>query len=188
MILPKGSSWIMGNNCWVKTQPTYIKLLLSFSLMLSTLIGHALPEDKKQIMKVLSDSADLNQLKHRGIYLGNVEFTQGSTHLRAFKALTYSDEKNQLTLAIAKGSPDKQAHYWTQTAPNKPAFHAYADSIRYYPLKHLIELIGNARVEQGPNSLSGAKIQYDTLKQQVVSQSNGQTRTTLIFYPEKNPT
>ena len=48
--------------------------------------------------------------------------------------------------------------------PNKPPFHAYADTIRYYPLRHLIELIGNARVEQGNNSLSAAKITYDTVE------------------------
>jgi lipopolysaccharide export system protein LptA len=156
--------------------------------MLNLMVGYALPTDKEQIMHVVSDSADLSQKNHKGIYTGNVEFIQGTTNLNAAKAITQGDAKNQLTLAIANGENGKQAHYWTETGPDKPPFHAYADTIKYYPLKHLIELIGNARVEQGTNSLSAAKISYDTLEQHVVSESDGKTRTTIIIYPEKKPT
>jgi lipopolysaccharide export system protein LptA len=150
--------------------------------------GYALPGDKEQTMHVVSDSADLSQKNHKGTYTGNVEFIQGSTNLHAANAITQGNDKNQLVLAIANGGKGKQAHYWTETGPDKPPFHAYADTIKYYPLRHLIELIGNARVEQGPNSLSAAKISYDTLEQHVVSESKGTTRTTIILYPEKKPT
>lgn len=146
---------------------------------------YALDSDKQQVMHVVADSADLSQQKHKGIYTGNVQFAQGTTNLTAALAITKGNIKNQLTLAIAKGADGKQAHYWTETGPNKPPFHAYADTIKYYPLKHLIELIGNARVEQGTNSISAAKISYDTLAQHVLSQSDGTTRTTIIFHPEK---
>ncbi|MGL6029409.1 MAG: lipopolysaccharide transport periplasmic protein LptA [Legionella sp.] len=147
--------------------------------------SHALDSDKEQVMHVVADSADLSQQKHKGVYTGNVQFEQGTTNLHAAQAITEGNLKNQLTLAIAKGADGKQAHYWTETGPNKPAFHAYADTIKYYPLKHLIELIGNARVEQGTNSMSAAKISYDTQAQHVLSQSDGKTRTTIIFHPEK---
>ncbi|KTD30815.1 lipopolysaccharide export system protein LptA [Legionella moravica] len=157
-------------------------------LMLNVMVGYALPSDKEQTMHVISDSADLSQKNHKGVYTGNVEFMQGSTNLNAAKAITQGDAKNQLVLAIANGEKGKQAHYWTETGPDKPPFHAYADTIKYYPLKHLIELIGNARIEQGTNSLSAAKISYDTLEQHVVSESDGKTRTTIIIYPEKKPT
>lgn len=153
--------------------------------MTITVTGFALPSDKEKIIHVTADSADLNQLNHKGIYTGNVEFTQGTINLHASNAITQSNTKNQLTLAIANGSNGKQAHYWKQADPNKPPFHAYADTIRYYPLRHLIELIGNARVAQGPNSLSAAKITYDTLKHHVISQGNEKTRTIIILYPEK---
>ncbi|KTD47693.1 lipopolysaccharide transport periplasmic protein LptA [Legionella quateirensis] len=165
-----------------------VNFSLFLILMLNLMVGYALPTDKEQIMHVVSDSADLNQKNHKGIYTGNVEFIQGTTNLNAAKAITNGDAKNQLTLAIASGENGKQAHYWTETGPDKPPFHAYADTIKYYPLKHLIELIGNARIEQGTNSLSAAKISYDTLEQHVVSESDGKTRTTIIIYPEKKPT
>jgi lipopolysaccharide export system protein LptA len=147
--------------------------------------GYALPTDKEKVMHVVSDSADLSQQNHLGTYTGNVEFSQGTTNLHAAEAITEGNLKNQLTLAVAKGSNEKQAHYWTQTDPNKPPFHAYADTIKYYPLKHLIELIGHAHVEQGQNSLSAAKITYDTIKQHVLSNGDKETRTKIILYPEK---
>ncbi|CAM2978435.1 lipopolysaccharide transport periplasmic protein LptA [Legionella worsleiensis] len=161
---------------------------LLVTLMLIVTAGYALPSDKEQTMHVVSDSADLSQKNHKGVYIGNVEFIQGTTKLNAAKAITQGDAKNQLILAVANGENGKQAHYWTETGPNKPPFHAYADTIKYYPLKHLIELIGNARIEQGDNSLTAAKISYDTQEQHVVSESDGKTRTTIIIYPEKKPT
>ncbi|WP_173236762.1 lipopolysaccharide transport periplasmic protein LptA [Legionella antarctica] len=166
---------------------TKVKYCFFLFFTMITTVGIALPSDKKQVIHVVSDSADLNQLDHKGTYTGHVEFTQGTTNLHASSAITQGNIKNQLTLAIANGTEGKQAHYWEQTDPNKPPFHAYADTIRYYPLRHLIELIGNAHVEQGANSLSAAKISYDTLKQHVISESDGQTRTTIILYPEKKP-
>lgn len=161
------------------------KVKYYFIILMLTGAAYALPSDKEQVMHVVADSADLSQQNHKGIYTGNVEFIQGTTNLHAANAVTQGNKKNQLTLAIANGSKGKQAHYWTESGPDKPPFHAYADTIRYYPLRHMIELIGNARIEQGTNSLSAAKITYDTVAQHVVSQGNGATRTTIIFHPEK---
>lgn len=165
-----------------------VKWALLVCLYVLTGIGYALDSDKEQVLHVVADSADLSQQKHRGVYKGNVEFVQGTTNIQAANALTIGSVKNQLTLAIANGDKQKQAHYWTESGPGKPPFHAYADSIRYYPLRHLIELKGNAHVEQGNNSLSAALITYDTLKKRVISQGHGSTRTTIIFYPEKKST
>ncbi|QLZ69599.1 lipopolysaccharide transport periplasmic protein LptA [Legionella sp. PC1000] len=159
---------------------------LFFLLMFSS-FAYALTEDKEKVMHVMADSADLSQQEHKGIYTGNVELVQGTTNLQASKAVTLGNKKNQLEVAIATGTSEKQAHYWTITDPNKPPVHAYADTIRYYPLRHLIELIGNARVEQGENSFSAAKISYDTEKQHVLSQGNGSKRITIIYHPEKKP-
>lgn len=161
------------------------KLFGLLFLMANTV--YALDSDKEQVMHVVADSANLSQQKHTGTYTGHVEFIQGTTNIRATKAITKGNDKNQLTLAIATGIKGEQAHYWTQSASDKPPFHAYADTISYYPLRHLIELKGNARVEQGNDSMSAAIITYDTIKQHVVSQSSGTTRTTIIFHPKQPP-
>ncbi len=146
----------------------------------------ALPSDKDQVMHMVADSADLNQQSHRGIYIGNVEFNQGTSNLRADRAITEGNNQNKLALAIATGTAKQQAHYWTETGPDKPPFHAFADTIKYYPLTHIIELIGNAHIEQGQNSLSAATITYNIQDQHLVSTSQGKTRTTIIFYRIRN--
>lgn len=160
--------------------------LLFVLLALMNGLGHALDSDKEQVMHVLSDSANLSQKDHQGIYTGHVQFVQGTTHIHADQAITKISPENKLSLAIVNGSKQAQAHYWSEIDPNKPPLHAYADSIRYYPLRHLIVLTGNAQVKQGNNSFSAAKIIYDTLAQHVVSQGQGKTRTTIILHPEKN--
>lgn len=144
---------------------------------------YALSTDKEKVMHVLADSADLNQKQHKGIYIGNVELIQGSTNLLAAKAVTQGDDKNQIVVAIANGDKTKQAHYWTITDIKKPPFHAYADIIRYYPQRHFIELIGHARVEQGRDSFTAAKISYDTLEQHVLSEGDGDKKITIIYHP-----
>lgn len=168
---------IMGN---------YSARLVLSSLLLLTSACFALPNDREQIIELQAGSADINQQTHQGIYLNDVQLDQGSTHLRAHKAITTGNEKNQLILAVIKGNKNTQAHYWTTPAVNKLPVHAYADTINYYPERHLIELIGHARVEQANNSFSAPEIRYDTEAQHVVSQSSGNARTTIIFHPEKH--
>lgn len=154
-------------------------------LLLLTSSCFALPEDKNEVINVRANSADLNQEKHMGKYIGSVELDQGSTHVRAAEAITEGNEKNELIKAVAKGNEKEQAHYWALTAQDKPPMHAYADNIYYYPERHLIELVGNAKVEQGTDSFSAPKISYDTEHQHVITQSDGKNRTVIIIHPEK---
>lgn len=162
-----------------------VKLTVILFLILSSLSSYALPTDKEQTMHVAADAADLNQSKHKGVYTGNVEFIQGSTIIQAAKAITEADASNQLNLAIALGEPGKLAHYSTQTDTNKLPFNAWAEKILYYPLKHRIDLIGNARVEQGDNSLSAHTISYDTQEQRVITKGSPNNRIKIILHPEK---
>ncbi len=154
-------------------------------LMLTSTLCTAMPDDREKTLELSANSADLNQQTHRGEYIGNVQLDQGSSHLRAANAVTEGDKQNKLMLAIANGDQKEQAHFWTLTALDKPPLHAYADTIRYHPDRHLIELIGNARVVQGDNSFSAPTISYDTLEQHVISKSDGKARTVIIIHPGK---
>ena len=172
-----------------RSLPVYLWLLLIGFLTLS--VGYvtpviALADDQTKVLDLSANSADLDQKTHHGQYVGNVELNQGTTHLRAAKASTDTDEHHQLITAIAYGDKTDRAHYWTQTAEDKPLMHAYADIIRYFPEQHRIELEGHAEVIQGHDSLSAAKICYDTLKQRVITQNNKQLRTMIIFHPKSS--
>lgn len=160
-------------------------ILLLFCFAASCQALWAMPDDRQKTAQMNADSADLNQLTHRGVYTGHVQFDQGTTHLRASRAVTEGDEQNKLIFAAAFGDDKEPAHYWEQTAINKPLLHAWAKEIRYYPKKHLIELVGNARIHQGKDSFTAATIRYDTEKQHVIATSEGKTRTQIIFHPEK---
>ena len=163
---------------------TGVKILI---LLLVTKLCFALSDDRTQIMQLSAGSADLDQQTHRGVYLTDVKLDQGTTHIRAAKAVTVGNAQNQLIKAIIQGSKDAQAHYWTITDAKKEPMHAFADTIYYYPVKHLIKLVGNARVEQGDNSFSSPHITYDTIRQHVISKSDGQGPTTIVIHPGKNP-
>lgn len=171
---PSGQLFVFIGNGWVS-------LVLFFMVNLC----FALPEDRMQIMALHANSAELDQQLHRGTYLGDVEIHQGTTHIKADKAMTQGNLQNQLITAIIQGSKHAQAHYWVTPEINKPPVHAYADTIYYFPERHLIELIGHARVEQGNNSFSAHKIAYDIVHQHVLSNSDTHQRTTIIIHPEK---
>ena len=161
------------------------KHFFSVLLLLFTSSCFALPDDRAQIMHFRADTAELNHHTHRGIYVGDVQLDQGSTHIRAAEAITEGNLKNQLIKAIIKGNKAAQAHYWTLATADKLPVHAYADIIYYYPEKHSIELVGNAKVEQGTDSFSAPTIRYNTLNQCVVSENDSKSRTTITIHPGK---
>ena len=150
-------------------------------------LSYAFGVDSKQPMELRADSADINQGQHIGTYEGTVEFDQGNTHIRANRATTKTDEHNKLIEAIIYGSKKSPAHYWSQVNKDKPPVHAYADTIKYQPDKNIIELIGNARVEQGENIFTAPHITYNVDKQHVVSSTTktDKQRTLIIFHPSR---
>ncbi len=168
-----------------KAANIYLKFFILIIILSISLKTEALPEDKNKPIHLAADYADLNQQCHLGKYHGNIHFEQGSTHLQAATAITQGDEKNKIIFAIARGNKTLQAHYWAQSALDKPILHAYANIIRYYPERHLIELEGQAKIIQGKNFFAAEKIRYDTLQQQVILKNTGQNRTMMIIYPEK---
>ena len=174
--------WILGS---IDNSLLRLTSFLFIMLWLTSIHVFALPEDQHKMLTLSANHADINQETHRGEFIGHVILDQGSTHLRAVKAYTDTNQQNKLIAATAYGDSQQLVHYWTQPGLNKPIMHAYADIIHYYPDRHLIELIGHARVVQGDNSFAAAKITYDTLAQHVISQSDGNTRTVIIFHPEK---
>lgn len=172
----------MLRNMGKSTRKT-VKCLLFFFLFFTS-VSFALTDDRLQLLQLKANYADINQETHEGAYTQNVELDQGSTHLRADNALTKVNNKNQLTEAIANGNKTEPAHFWTLVDIKKPPLHAYASIIRYFPERHLIELEGNAHVEQGTDSFSAPKISYDTLHKHVISNCNGLGQTVIIFHPE----
>ncbi len=159
-------------------------IIILFGILGFINLSYALPEDRQAMFYLKSDTADIDQSTHVGIFTGHVEIDQGTTHLRSNTAKTIGNANNQLTQAIAKGSPSKQAHFWSQMSDNKPLLHAWADAIYYFPEQNRVELVGNAKVQQGDDTFKAPKIIYDTKNQHVITKAEGTQRTTITLNRE----
>ena len=155
--------------------------LLTIALLAIGTQSFSTPDDQKKLAQIFAGSVNLDLKKHRGEYIGGVRIDQGTTHLRATRAITESDAQNKLIYAVAFGKAKEQAYYCTQPELHKPIIQAYANIIRYYPIRHIVELIGDARIIQGKNSFHSPKIFIDTLKQHITAKSNEKQRTLIII-------
>ena len=159
-----------------------LKLWMAFFIFMMTSMLWALPDDRSQPARLTANTADLNQETHTGVYTGDVQFDQGSSHLRANKAITHATKENKISSAFAYGTKNTPAHYWEQTALDKPPIHAYAIEIHYDATKHRIDLIGEARVVQGEDSFTAPQISYDTLTKQIIAKADKSARPQIIFH------
>ncbi|PJD93623.1 MAG: lipopolysaccharide transport periplasmic protein LptA [Legionella sp.] len=165
--------------------PAYHHTLSAAALLCFSQAIMALPEDSKAILLVHAGSADLNQSTHLGTYGGGVALDQGTTHIRAARALTQGNAQNQLIKAVIEGEGKTQAHYWTLMSQDKPMMHAYADKIIYYPLQERIELIGHALVKQGQHQVIAPVLHYHIKTQHVVSLPQTDQQTVITIHPEQ---
>lgn len=171
-------------SCHVKIKA---KIVFFSMLLFNCLITSALPTDSQAVLEMSAGYALFDQKKHHGFFKTDVAFDQGSTHIRATQITTEANEKNQLTQAIIFGEKHHQAHYWSTVSTDKPDLHAYADRIEYYPIQHLIKLLGHALIQQGKNSFAAAIITYNIETQQVITDNqSSKQRTVIVFHTDKD--
>jgi len=163
-------------------QTTKISYLL---LCLLQYPSYALDADRFCAMQISAEYVDINQLLRQGTYTNDVILDQGTTHLRAAKAITHMNDKNKFIKATAYGDKSQQAHCWTTLDEQKPPLHAFADKITYHPEIDVLELSGSARIMQGKDSFSAPYIRYNTKNKHVVTKKIKNERTTIIIQQEK---
>lgn len=164
----------------------YIAYIIYAILIIVSNTAFAL-DDKNQPVSVQADSVSIDNKEGQSQYEGNVLVQQGSTHLTAAKAVVYTTKENSIREAVAYGAGKVQAHYWTITDPKKPELHAYADTIQIFPDKHIVYLIGNAKVSQGEDLYQAPRIEYNSETQHVFSPQSKQGRTTIVIHPQQLP-
>lgn len=162
-------------------------IFIALIAMLISSNSFALEDDNNQPVSVQADSVTIDNKEGKSQYEGNVHVERGSTHLTADKATVYMTKENSIKEAIAYGKGKVQAHYWTITDPKKPELNAYADMIQIFPDKHMVYLIGNAKVSQGDDFYHAPKIEYNSETQHVYSPQSTQGRTTIVIHPQQTP-
>jgi len=158
-------------------------LILCMSLIFFS-TAHALPEDSKQMINVISDSYEFNYKTGTDIYEGHVQVDQGSTHLIADRLVTQKNDQHKMVSAIAYGIT-KLAEYHTVPKQGDLVLIAKAKVIKYYPGTATIVLQDQVLVTQGENSFHGPYIVYNIKDQTVSAPPSKQGRAHIVIGPNK---
>lgn len=144
----------------------------------------ALNKDKQLPYHIQSDSGEYNRPHHTTTFVGNVHITQGTTLLTGNHSIVFhAKDSNRIIKMITTG---QLAHYSTLPDGKSKRLYCEAQTITYYPITHHALLVGQAKVTQAGNILSGQRIWYNLQTQQVESLKGQSTkRNELIVAPQK---
>jgi lipopolysaccharide export system protein LptA len=110
------------------------------------------------------------------IYIGNVKITKGNELLTADKVIIYLDENRKANSAEAEGKV-----FYTDGKRT-----AKADKAFYDFKKDIVQLVGNARVEEGPNFVEADEIVYYRKEERAIAVSkNKRVRSFYVEEKEK---
>ncbi len=132
----------------------------------------ALPDDQQQPIYIESDRAERDGQKGIMVYEGDVRLRQGSLNIRAERLVVHTDANRQVQRVLAEGTP---AHFEQQPNEDDQPIAAQANSIRYEVDREQLELLTNARIEQGSATMSGNRIDYDMASE--ILKAEGDTET-----------
>lgn len=148
--------------------PEWLALLLA--LLLTP--AWALESDRQQPLKIVADSATLDEKDGTATYQGNVVLTQGSLKISA-QRLHITTEQGKVNLVRAEGKP---AQFSQQPAANQPAVTATALTIDYQVKDQTLVLRRKAAVIQNENVFKGEEITYEIQSQRL--RAEGQSKDT----------
>lgn len=158
---------------------------LALALVLALLApgALALPGDREQPIRIESDRAQRDGQRGVTVYEGDVELRQGSLHIQADRLTIHTDADNRVQRVEAQGAP---ARFEQQPEPDKPPVHARAQRIDYHADSDLLELIDNARLEQGEASMAGDRIDYNIASEQLQAEGDDDSPRIEIVLPPQS--
>ena len=149
------------------------RVLLLACMLCAAASAWALKSDKHQPINIQSDHGDFQSDSSTnngtGIYTGHVIITQGSIRITADKAILHM-LNGEIQTADITGAP---ATFQQQPDTGAQA-HGTADEITYDANKNEVDLLGNAKVQQGERLLTGDVIHYNTDTEHMIA-SGGKT-------------
>lgn len=134
------------------------KLSLCLLLLLSS-NTFALDTDKSSPILIEANQVAMAEKTGVSTYTGEVKLQQGSIKIEADSIVVYTHNK-KLQRIIATGKP---AHFSQQPDQKSSRVQANANHVEYASTTGMLLLLDNAKMEQGANSFSGNKIEYDTV-------------------------
>ncbi|WP_373089876.1 lipopolysaccharide transport periplasmic protein LptA [Zhongshania sp.] len=164
---------------------TLFKAALAITLTLSVCsTALSLPDDRKQAINLSSDKAIYEN--NQGVYIGNVNMSQGSLKIRADK-LTIIESNRKVEKVIAEGSP---AYFEQQPRAEEGVVIASAQRIEYSLAQEEILLQKNASITHQGSKISGDRVVYSGRKQMVVADggtTEKENRVKMTLQPQAIP-
>ena len=143
------------------------------SLLLLAVLGFvpaaagALSSDRKQPVNISADRMRADERRGVSHYMGDVFLKQGSLEIRSDE-LTVHLENGEVRQIIVTGEPAKLQ----QKPDDREMVYSEARRMEYDTRSGELLLIDDARVTQGANRFSGARIHYDTRNSIVAANSD----------------
>ncbi len=144
----------------------------------------SLPDDRKKAINLSSDRAVYE--RNQGIYIGNVNMSQGSLKIRADK-LTIVESDRKVQKVIAEGTP---AYFEQQPRSDEGVVIASAQRIEYSLQQEEILLQRNASITHQGSKISGDRVVYSGRKQTVVADGGSNekdNRVKMTLQPQAIP-
>ncbi|REL25654.1 lipopolysaccharide transport periplasmic protein LptA [Thalassotalea euphylliae] len=160
----------------------FIKKLLA-SLALAATLSTSVLAAKIDLDQEIHISAgrQAGDLKNKiASYLDNVVITQGSLKINADLVQVYSQKDQDVRTYVAKGQPAT----FEQLLEDGSKIRLQANEIRYEPLIYTITISGNALMTQAGSEVSGEKIVYNTLTEQLAAEGGNNQSVTTILKPK----
>lgn len=153
-----------------------VALLLAWPLSVT-----ALPVDRDQPTRIVSDRFEGDQRQGVAVYEGSVELTQGRVSIEAERLTIHRSDNNTVSELIAEGQP---ARYRQRPGDDSAEVTATAGSIRYSVEGETLHLSGNAHLAQDGATMSGEEIAYDIVAEQVTATGEGEdSRIEMVIPP-----
>jgi lipopolysaccharide export system protein LptA len=165
-------------------RPLINNLLLAFTLSLSSL-AHTLPTDQDEPIYVEADSANIDEAKGITRYTGSVIITQGSMVLKGETVDLLRGNDDTINQIISKGAP---AYFEQRPQLDQEITYATGSTLDYTVSSQLLLITGDAKVTQGGDEFTGAKINYDMANSKVkaFSSESGSQRVKMVLQPKKD--
>jgi lipopolysaccharide export system protein LptA len=116
----------------------------------------ALPGDRDQPITIDADSAERSEKTGVTSYTGSVELTQGSLNILADRIDIYTIN-GEVDHALATG---QRAYFTQQQSIDKQPIKAWALTIKYALNDEVINLLGDARIQQDGSTVTSPEIDY----------------------------
>ncbi len=161
---------------------------LAAALLLAAGAAWALSTDKSQPINVQADHgdfiADANDTSSgTSVYTGHVVITQGSIVITGDKAVMRV-VNNELRSADVTGSPTT----FQQQPDQGELIHGVSQELTYDASLNDVNLITQARMEQGLRLMTADHIHYNTDTQHMIAQSTSQDGRVHVTFPPKSAT